>query len=49
MPKKIQIAIKEELDFLEKSLAKTSSSLKQDRIRALLFIKKGKYVFYSDI
>lgn len=49
MPKKIQIAIKEELDFLEKSLAKTSSSLKQDRIKALLFIKKGKYVFYSDI
>ena len=49
MPKKLQIDIKENLDFLEKSLARTTSSLKQDRIKALLFIKKGKYVFYSDI
>ena len=49
MPKKIQIDIKEELDFLEKSLSRTTSSLKQDRIKTLLFIKKGKFVFYSDI
>ena len=49
MPKKIQIDVKEALDFLEKSLAKTSGSLKQDRIKTLLFIKKGRYVFYSDI
>jgi transposase len=49
MPKKIQIDIKEEIDFLEKSLSRTASSLKQDRIKTLLFIKKGKYVFCSDI
>lgn len=49
MPKKINIEIKENLDFLEKSLAKTSGSLKQDRIKSLIFIKNGKYYFYSDI
>jgi transposase len=49
MPKKIQIDIKEELDFLEKSLAKTLGSLKQDRLKTLLLIKKGKHYYYSDI
>lgn len=32
MPKKTQIDIKEDFDFLEKSLAKTLGSLKQDRL-----------------
>jgi transposase len=49
MPKKINIDIKEEFDFLEKSLAKTVGSLKQDRLKTLLLIKKGKHYFYSDI
>ncbi|QYS90103.1 helix-turn-helix domain-containing protein [Flavobacterium davisii] len=49
MPKKIQIAIKEDVDFLDKLLVKTSGSLKKDRIKTLILIKKGKYVFYSSI
>lgn len=49
MPKKIQIDMKEELDFLEKSLSKTLGSLKQDRLKTLLLIKKEKYYYYSDI
>ncbi|MFK7003504.1 MULTISPECIES: COG3415 family protein [Flavobacterium] len=49
MPKKIQIVINEDFDFLEKLLTKTSGSLKKDRVKTLILIKKGKYVYYSDI
>ncbi|MBF6657606.1 helix-turn-helix domain-containing protein [Flavobacterium columnare] len=49
MPKKIQIVINEDLDFLEKLLVKTTASLKKDRVKTLILIKKGKYVYYSDI
>jgi len=40
MPKKIDIVISEDLDFLEKSLRKLSGRLKQDRIKTLIYIKK---------
>ncbi|MET3047308.1 hypothetical protein [Flavobacterium covae] len=49
MPKKIQIVINEDFDFLEKLLTKTSGSLKKDRVKTLILIKKGKYVYYSDV
>ncbi|MBF6656198.1 helix-turn-helix domain-containing protein, partial [Flavobacterium columnare] len=42
MPKKIQIVINEDLDFLEKLLVKTTASLKKDRVKTLILIKKGK-------
>ena len=49
MPKKIDILISEDLDFSEKSLRKLSGRLKQDRIKTLIYIKKGEYSYQSDI
>ncbi|MCQ4142675.1 hypothetical protein [Chryseobacterium sp. EO14] len=49
MPKKIDILISEDLDFLEKNLRKLSGRLKQDRIKTLIYIKKGEYSYQSDI
>ena len=49
MPKKIAITIEESVDFLEKAFSKAQGSLKQDRIKALLYIKKEQYFFQSDI
>ena len=49
MPKKITIQIKESIDFLEKSYAKTTSSLQRDRIKTLLYVKLKKYSYQSDI
>lgn len=49
MPKKISIEIVESVDFLEKSYAKTKEPLKRDRIKTLLFIKKGQSFYQGDI
>ena len=49
MPKKIAITIEESVDFLEKAFSKAQGSLKQDRIKALLYIKKEQYFFQSEI
>lgn len=49
MPKKIEISIKESLDFLNLEYSKANSRLSQDRIKALLFVKTKKYVYQSDI
>jgi transposase len=49
MPKRIDIIISESVEFLEKTLAKTKEPLKKDRIKILLFVKTGKYLFKSDI
>lgn len=49
MPKKITVTVFEELPFLERMLSKTTSSLKRARLQALLFVKKNKYSYQSDI
>lgn len=49
MPKKITLLITEDLEFLLREHSKSPSSLSKDRIKALIYIKRGKYVFQSDI
>lgn len=49
MPKKIDISIKESVDYLVKSYSKSTSRLQQDRIKTLLFVAEKKYHFQSDI
>lgn len=49
MPKKIALLISEDLEFLVREHSKSPSSLSKDRIKALIFIKKGKHAFQSDI
>lgn len=49
MPKKITLLIAEDLEFLLREHSKSPSSLSKDRIKALIYIKKGKYAFQSDI
>lgn len=49
MPKKITLFIVEDLEFLLREHSKSLSSLSKDRIKALIFIKEGKYAFQSDI
>jgi transposase len=49
MPKKITLFIAEDLEFLVREHSKSPSSLSKDRIKALIYIKKGKYAFQSDI
>jgi len=47
--KKITLSIAEDLEFLHREHSKSSSSLSKDRIKALIYIKEGKYAFQSDI
>lgn len=49
MPKKINIKIQENLDFLRIEHSKAIGSLKRDRIKALIYVKEGKYHFQSAI
>jgi transposase len=49
MPKKINIHIKETLPELESMRRKASSRLKEDRLMALILIKKGKFIYQSRI
>lgn len=49
MPKKISITIQESVDYLERSYSKTTSRLRQDRIKTLLLVATKKYHFQSDI
>lgn len=49
MPKKITLFISEDLAFLYRAHSKSASSLSKDRIKALIYIKEGKYAFQSDI
>jgi transposase len=49
MPKKIDITIEESIDFLEKSYQKAESVLCKDRIKCLIYVKKGQYCYNSDI
>lgn len=49
MPKKISITIQEDVGFLEKSYSKAQGSLKKDRIKALIYVKTGKFFFQSEI
>lgn len=49
MPKKIRLLISEDLSFLYRVHSKSASSLSKDRIKALIYIKEGKYTFQSDI
>ena len=49
MPKKIDITIKEEVDFLNNSYSRTTSRLEQDRIKTLLYLATKKYHYQSDI
>jgi len=49
MPKKIDITIKEDIDFLNNSYSRTASRLQQDRIKTLLYLATKKYHYQSDI
>lgn len=49
MPKKINISIKEDIAYLNKSYSKATSRLEQDRIKTLLLLAEKKYHFQSDI
>jgi len=49
MPKKINISIKEDINYLNKSYSKARSRLAQDRIKTLLLVSEKKYHFQSDI
>jgi transposase len=49
MPKKINIEIKESVEFLEKEYSKARGILKKDRIKTLLYIKQVNYQFQSEI
>lgn len=49
MPKKTSITISESLEFLTREYSKAKGILKKDCIKTLLYVKKGKYVFQSDI
>jgi transposase len=49
MPKKIAVVVVEDIDFLEKSFSKFQESLKKDRIKTLIYVKKNQYFFQSDI
>jgi transposase len=49
MPKKISITISESIEFLTREYSKSKGILKKDRIKTLLYVKEGKYVFQSSI
>lgn len=49
MPKKITTVVIESEDFLQKEYSKSQGVLKKDRIKVLLLVKSGKYLFQSDI
>lgn len=49
MPKKIDITIHESLDFLNKAYLKTTSRLRQDRIKTLIYLVQNKYHYQSAI
>ncbi len=49
MPKKLTIRISEDKDYLEKLFSKIVKPLKKDRIKALIYIKSGKYVYQKAI
>ncbi len=49
MPKKINLEITENVEFLQREHSKAKGLLKKDRIKTLLYIKEGKYHFQSDI
>ena len=48
MPKKIDIRIIESVDYLKRTYSKTTSRLKQDRIKTLLLVAEKKCHFQSD-
>jgi transposase len=49
MPKKINIEIKESLEYLEKEYCKAKGILKKDRIKTLIYVKLNKFDYQSDI
>ena len=49
MPKKINITIVEDIDFLEKSYLKAKGRLKQHRLKTLIYVKTNQFFFQSDI
>lgn len=49
MPKKINIAIKEDVDFLNNSYSRTTSRLQQDQIKTLLYLSTKIYHYQSAI
>lgn len=49
MPKKIDIHITETLPELESLKRKAKSRLREDRLRALILIKQGKFCYQSDL
>ena len=49
MPKKINITIKEDVNFLNNSYSRTKSRLQQDRIKTLLYVSTKKYHYQSAI
>lgn len=49
MPKKIDIKIKESLEYLEKEYSKAKGILKKDRIKTLIYVKSNKFQYQSDI
>lgn len=49
MPKKINITITESVDYLTRAYSRTTSRLKQDRIKTLLLVAENKYHYQSDI
>lgn len=49
MPKKINVTVLEDIDFLEKSYLKVKGRLKQDRLKTLIYVKSNQFCFQSDI
>ena len=49
LPKKINIEIKESVEYLEKEYSKAKGILKKDRIKTLIDVKQNKFEYQSDI
>jgi len=49
MPKKIDIEIKESVEFLNKLHSKVLGSLKKDRVKTLVYVLTNKYTYQSEI
>jgi len=49
MPKKILISISEDLSYLEKKYRSSTTALKRDRLKMLILLKKGNYVYRKSL
>lgn len=49
MPKKITIQVSEDLSTLEKKYRSSTTALKRDRLKMLILLKKGTYVYRKSL